>query len=385
MFGNPMLDVAIGLIFLYLMLSIIVTVLQEFITSFLKLRNKNLRAAIVELIGQQNKKVFFEHPLIFPLFKGDLTAEGDPQKGGPAYIPKRNFALAILNLLATSKASLPLAGSGDSPALPPAFALARFFADAASGVGLDERIKKFDETASGLVANIQDETIRHAAQDALKSAVGELKTATDVVETAVKELESLFDSSMARAAGWYKVNAQYIALVISVLLAATLNADSIYVGQRLWADEALRNQAVAAAEAYYQSRQGQEQLGSLCRAEVTGEADQTSLNAEQWQKVKECTEREIKEAMDTLTAAEYPIGWKGWQGDSWLPRGQPDQDFAWSVLGMLLTGLAVSLGSSFWFDLLGRFMNVRMTGKREDIATSAPERPSSGGAAQNRA
>jgi hypothetical protein len=35
MFGNPMLNVAIGLVFFYLLLSIIVTVLQEFIASFL--------------------------------------------------------------------------------------------------------------------------------------------------------------------------------------------------------------------------------------------------------------------------------------------------------------------------------------------------------------
>ena len=51
MLSNPMLDFAIGLMFLYLLLSIIVTVLQEFISSTLKLRNGNLQRAIVELLG----------------------------------------------------------------------------------------------------------------------------------------------------------------------------------------------------------------------------------------------------------------------------------------------------------------------------------------------
>jgi hypothetical protein len=50
-------------------------------------------------------------------------------------------------------------------------------------------------------------------------------------------------------------------------------------------------------------------------------------------------------------------------------------------LGILLTGLAVSLGSSFWFDLLGKFMNVRMTGKREDTVPP-PERSSAGEASR---
>jgi hypothetical protein len=200
------------------------------------------------------------------------------------------------------------------------------------------------------------------------------------------------------------------------LLAGALNADSIYVGQRLWGDEELRNQAIAAAEAYYRSGEGQQQLTSLCSAEVTdqstptgpaetgaaadatdqatpegtADAGEPNLNATQWQKVKDCTEREIKEAMDQLTAAGYPIGWE-WQDQSAEPqsedrarlsvgplRGQPNQTLPGAILGILLTGLAVSLGSSFWFDLLGKFMNVRMTGKREDTATPPPERPSAG-------
>jgi hypothetical protein len=127
MLGNPMLDVAIGLIFLYLVLSIIVTVLQEFISSYLKWRPKNLQDAIVELIGKENKAKFFKHPLIFPLFRGGVKENngvdgdgwkwpkrllnyltgvdnGDPSEGGPVYIPKRNFALAVLDLLTSGRA-----------------------------------------------------------------------------------------------------------------------------------------------------------------------------------------------------------------------------------------------------------------------------------------
>src|SRR3712207_4985 len=104
MLSNPMLDVAVGLVLLYLLLSIVVTVLQEFISSTLKLRNKNLRKAIVELVGQENKRRFFAHPLISPLFRGDLDKNGDPKDGGPAYIRKRNFALAVLDLQGRNEA-----------------------------------------------------------------------------------------------------------------------------------------------------------------------------------------------------------------------------------------------------------------------------------------
>ena len=53
-----------------------------------------------------------------------------------------------------------------------------------------------------------------------------------------------------------------------------------------------------------------------------------------------------------------------------MPRGQPNQQRGWVIIGILITGLALSLGASFWFDLLGKFMNVLMTGKRE--VTSPP-------------
>jgi O-antigen ligase len=43
----------------------------------------------------------------------------------------------------------------------------------------------------------------------------------------------------------------------------------------------------------------------------------------------------------------------------------------WIGLGWLTTGLAMSLGSGFWFDFLGKFMNIRMAGKRETTASAS--------------
>src|SRR5690349_19609280 len=100
MLSNPMLDVAIGLIFLFLLLSIIVTVLQEFISSTLRLRNANLVKAIAKWVGKapSEKKKFFKHPLISPLFRGDVNPVTGCPIQPPAYIPRRNFALAVLDL-----------------------------------------------------------------------------------------------------------------------------------------------------------------------------------------------------------------------------------------------------------------------------------------------
>lgn len=262
--------------------------------------------------------------------------------------------------------------------LAPAFALAAFFEDAESGVGLSSRINKFGITATNVIANIQNEDVKKAASSALAAAVGELKTATDVVETAVKELENLFDSTMDRAAGWYKVNAQRITFGIGVIVALVLNVDTIHVGKQLWDNEELRNKAVATAESFYASDAGQKQLNALCLSEATETQISASaveatapLSLADWNVVKDCTERELRETTSIIGEVGYPIGWTGWAADGW-PQGQPGQSFGWAIVGILFTGLALSLGSSFWFDLLGKFMNVRMTGKREGTATSIP-------------
>ena len=60
-----------------------------------------------------------------------------------------------------------------------------------------------------------------------------------------------------------------------------------------------------------------------------------------------------------------PIGWsaKAWVPDpvTWIER----------IIGWLITGLAVSLGAPFWFDLLNKFMNIRGTGEKPAKASGA--------------
>ncbi len=371
MLSNPMLDVAIGLIFMYLLLSIMVTVLQEFVASTLKLRNRNLQRAVVELVGHENKRRFFAHPLIFPLFQGGLDEAGTPKGGGPAYIPKRSFALAVLDLQGRGEAETDPVTQRPSPA----FALAGFFEDAESAVGLRARMNKFGATADQVIETIANPAVRTAATSALSAAVGELKSSTDVVATAIDELEHLFDSTMDRASGWYKVNAQRIAFVIGLVLAVLLNVDTIHVGQELWQNEDLRAAAVGAAGAFLADAENQEQLRASCVAEVTGGAPAATgdaapgLDAATWEKIRACTARESQAVLTALAEVGYPIGWfNGEEGRLQLRSGQSWPE---APIGILLTALALSLGASFWFDLLGKFMKVRMTGKRE--ATMGPD------------
>src|SRR3712207_3853055 len=103
MFNSGIIDVALGLIFIYLLLSLVCSALNEMIEARLKMRAKDLERGLRELLndkeGKDLVKDLYSHPLVLGLYRG---AYGDARnkKGWlpridtnlPSYIPRRNFA-----------------------------------------------------------------------------------------------------------------------------------------------------------------------------------------------------------------------------------------------------------------------------------------------------
>src|SRR5690348_17625127 len=92
MLGSQTLDVAIGLIFVFLALSLVVTAFNELVAAWLKRRPNNLWQGIVRLVGDEAfAKALYDHPLISSLSQSSSLK--------PSYIPSRTFALAVLDTL----------------------------------------------------------------------------------------------------------------------------------------------------------------------------------------------------------------------------------------------------------------------------------------------
>ena len=91
MLDNPIVDVALGLILLYTVLSLFASVVKEWISTFLGLRAKNLEKGIQTLIGADYAAKLYDHPLV-----STLAIE----KKLPSYIGSGTFALALVDLLA---------------------------------------------------------------------------------------------------------------------------------------------------------------------------------------------------------------------------------------------------------------------------------------------
>ena len=95
--GTTALDVVIGLAFLFFLLSIVVSAVNELIASLLAWRAKNLEEGIRNLLGDETA-AFYATPRVRALGKEKRRKPGERRK--PSYIPARTFALTVLDTFA---------------------------------------------------------------------------------------------------------------------------------------------------------------------------------------------------------------------------------------------------------------------------------------------
>lgn len=296
MFGSQVLEVMIGLLLVFLALSVVCSGIKEIIASLFALRSRTLEIAIRKMLHEINgdaAKNLLQHPLI----AGTVS----PDKKLPSYISSRNFALALVDII--------------SPQSDPT--QARTIVDLRAGI-----------------ANLPATNLR-------KTLLGFIDTAQGDLDCALKKTEHWFDDTMQRVSGWYKRLAQKLIFAAGLVLCLALNADTFQISRELWSDEALRNAVVA--QATKRVRDGKP-------VDTTAEASQ------------ELTLAQLQKVSDEVRAAHpLPLGWsrepKGLRGTlgSW-PEG------LLKVLGILASSLAILLGAPFWFDLLNRVINLRISG-----------------------
>jgi hypothetical protein len=168
---------------------------------------------------------------------------------------------------------------------------------------------------------------------------------TDVVR-AQKNVEDWYNASMDRVSGWYKRRTQIIIASIGFAIAFGFNIDAFAIARYLNATPAVRSAWVEQAKRSTSS---------------------TALP-------------DVDDLSPLVTATDIPIGWKmqgeapGLKVATW--RTLPDNFSGWllKIAGILLTGLCVSLGAPFWFDVLNKFMVVRSTVKPEEKSKDEPSK-----------
>lgn len=307
---TTLVDVAIGLTLVYLGASLLVTVANEYIAQLLRMRARQLSADLLKLI--------------------DSTEFRDKLLSNPA--------------------------------------LAGFFGKASGGTYVDPKVVAqqlvggIDALKNGVV-QMQDivSSLEALPDSALKrNLLAIAKVSSTSVERYVADVGVWVDQSLTMLGEQYKKNAQKLSLVVGLLLAAAFNLDTIAITKQLYRDKETREAMVVLASDVVQrsSKETLEKCSKLKPDEMAADAgcagvkdliDGVRKRNEVFGKLPIGWPPEVVEALPTLPAVTLTMG-----------------------VGWLLTALAISLGASFWFDLLAKLVNVRH-GMRKPVPAADAE------------
>jgi len=199
MFGSNILEVAIGVVFVYLLLSLLCTTINEqVITRILALRAKTLEDSIKNMMahpqaGDELVKQIYNNPLIKGLSQN--AASSKPRK--PSYIPADLFAAAVMS----SK--------------------------------LVQSYKNNPDAVDSHVPEALALIIQRANNDTAKELAG---------------IEKWCNDTMERVSGWYKRRVQLIIFFLGLVIVVGLNVDTISLITNISNDTVLRSTIVAAAQ-----------------------------------------------------------------------------------------------------------------------------------------
>jgi hypothetical protein len=311
---QEILSVIIGVAFVYLLLSLLSSVVVEWFSHKLALRAKNLEAWIRRLLSDPEGKTLarkiYDHPLI-----KILCTEG--RSGKPSHIPPDMFVLALTDVLADGKAGKP--ASGDMTGQPPSAKKAK---------ELPSDVKEFKDLVRDSDCPVPTKTALHA----LIHAAGES------LDEARKNIAEWFDDPMKTMAASYQRQVQQYVFFVALAVCAALNLDTIMIGRVLIEQKDLQAKVATVAASFVDKVEA-------------GETDIARTDIE-----------ELSDAIDRLATAGLPLGWSSNRSD---PRGLPRGFQGWlmKIMGIFATVLAASLGAQFWFDLLRRLVGFRQ--KRE--------------------
>lgn len=104
MLGSGILDTVIGMLFVFLLVSMLVTIMNEMIAARLMSRAKLLREGIDRLLGSKWASDLYAHPLIEGSARNGAAMKAG--QDGPSYIPSRSFANVLMDLVAKNSDAL---------------------------------------------------------------------------------------------------------------------------------------------------------------------------------------------------------------------------------------------------------------------------------------
>lgn len=403
--------IVIAFVFVYSLVAILVTYINNFIAAVMKLRAQHLRESLVDLISDEDlRRRVMGHPLIGLIKREDetpvITAQSVPTNEldeadiirnsdktvnvDISYIKPETFVTALKSVLITESEKLlygKLQAIFDSMPnslekslvrdalndLRQSFTeegfrtlmariddLTEQVPDPALRTALDDALADIDHAVTALRYNNGDLVVMMQGIEKIKSqkmrgTLKSLLTTVKKADEAEARIMEWFDEGMGRATEKFQNNIKRISFAVAAFLVIFFNIDTLHIGRVLWEDSGLRQAVVAQAIEFQQPNQ-------------TG-SDNISENTQ-----------DIVTSVQKLYDLQVPIGWQWTAIDNemveqsrvlglsdpyqnsrnlWNGFNSPNSYLWWlfKASGLFVTIMAAAQGSSFWFDLLRKLVS----------------------------
>ncbi len=427
MFNNTVFNVAIGLIFIYLLYSLLATTVKEFVATLFSYRARMLEKGLEQMLDGVNYSYYWWDRLWNYIYK-----KNKDNPGSKFFIKKHLFTNSI--------SCHPLyKRSGENSFFfkneKPAYLSADVFADILLDVlnpkkgALPQLIDIAEAVQKGTTHPDLNAELKQIITLYIQQASGDLQRFRMLIE-------GWYNDTMDRVGGWYKRQANRILICIGLCLAMAFNVSTIDIVKMLSRDKDVRNALVSNATDYVKnhlddikpsannstdtsrkndtaSATGDKETGAkdtVAVADTTFEMLKSKVNS-----MKSLYNTNIAEANTTMGLGWGDFGYSEdsskFQQDllqfikdstacadsvrknqkygcnfdlkSCRPSkpGQPNviEKIGYVIyktittphflLGFLITAFAISLGAPFWFDLLNKFVNLRISGAKPDAGT----------------
>jgi hypothetical protein len=357
MFSSAIIEVGIGLVLVYILMSIIVTQVNNVLVGFLNLRAEHLRDGLERLITDENLRYeLLTHPMI-------NIVQSEMSLGQKPNLRKRLSGAARTGVEMVFAPHL----AKRSDTTNTSYVEPSVFAD----VVIDALVKNPELLAQ--LKNVQVPQLINLLKDRvddvnLERTLEALLSTANTIDEAKAKLVTWFNNGMGQLTDLYRRRVQYVSFMVGLLLSVVLNIDTVYMAQTFWNDPSTRQIAVSAAQTVVRDEQ---QI-----------LTQTADNASEEAQLSESVVR-VQQSISDLFDLNLPIGWYNLDPsvgttdliiltdpatdgrNFWniIPTNQSLGGWlaflAVKVVGWILTAFAVMQGSDFWFNLLRQLTGQR--------------------------
>jgi hypothetical protein len=198
------LGAALGLAFIYMLLSLVCSTVQEWIATLLRRRHANLHAGLVAMLdGEENANQLYDDPMLQTFMARSIFSK-KPQKSSVAYLHAERFSNALVSCF----------------------------------------LRGALEPGADLIA-----TLKELPDNKLRSVMITLATrAEGDREKFLNLVEKWYDDTMERVSGWYRREAQLVIIAIAVATTILINVDTIHIVTKLYNDPLARERVSALAD-----------------------------------------------------------------------------------------------------------------------------------------